>query len=79
MTKLISVTQEDIRIGNGRALFCPVGRALVRTCPSGQWAVDYKTLDLHKRVKTPRKVADFISRHDTGKPVKPFTFRLGLP
>jgi hypothetical protein len=80
MTKTIRVTKECIEQGCPENVYsCPVALALQKAMPRRKWLVGRGTLDDRARIGTPDKVLAFINRFDSGKPVKPFTFRLRLP
>ena len=77
---IITVTAEEIKRGNRQDCFkCPVARATSRATSKSAW-VGYFTmgLDGRKARKLPKKVASFVSRFDSGKPVKPFSFEIDL-
>ena len=79
----IEVTAQDIRKGKkSNCMRCPVALAVKRLLPGHEvWAdslsIDVWTHDEYRRVATtPKKVATFMDRFDTGQPVKPFTFTM---
>ena len=77
---IITVTADDIKRGNRQDCFeCPVARAVRRAMSKSAW-VGYFTMgwDGSKARKLPKKVASFVSRFDSGKPVKPFSFEIDL-
>ena len=70
-TKIIQVKQIDINSGvRKKAQYCPIARALKRHGFKHVSNTVYYSVTLPKRVRT------FINRFDTGRPVKPFSFKI---
>lgn len=82
-TLTIRVTSGDIWGGwRGSENFCPIARALDRITKewwrvTGDVAVKLEGYPF--RYKLPRSARRFISRFDSGLPVKPFNFRIKIP
>ena len=80
MAVTITVTQEDIDQGIRESYYsCPIARAAERAL---KWRVMVYTDtilvgDSGCDYKLPESAQEFISRFDTGKPVKPFSFEVG--
>ena len=83
----VHVTQEDIELGLPIApVACPLARAIRRAgyprvyVPDSRTWVPEASLDgPSPRATLSRAAGRFVRRFDTGKPVKPATFRLPLP
>lgn len=88
-TILVRVTREDIRKGDAavkrkgnRSVTCPVARS-IHSVPEFKKAIVWPSRVLlwldRKSVRLPKNAKNFIARFDSGKPVKPFRFRLRVP
>lgn len=75
------VTKEDIKLGDkGKCVACPIARSIQRET-GGPAYVGFSLLWLSgyqggPEFKTSRAMRRFITRFDSGKPVKPFSYRI---
>lgn len=81
----IQITDTDIRRGvKSHPCLCPIARAVARATGYQMQQLSCGVITVYDEMvyvindgyDVPRKVADFIARFDTGKPVKPFSFVL---
>lgn len=80
-TKIIQVKQIDINSGvRKKAQYCPIARALKRHgfkhVSVGFVYMTYVSNTVYYSVTLPKRVRTFINRFDTGRPVKPFSFKI---
>ena len=80
MSKTIKVTQEDIdKATPASCCYCPIARALRRAFPRRRVAVGPIFITVgRERAYPPVKACEFITAFDSGRTVKPFSFKLDL-
>ena len=77
----LTVTAHDIKRGvSANVCKCPVARAARRTLRRQVEVCDLLTVNYRRfdaKYRLPKRALNFINRFDTGKSVKPFTFKIG--
>lgn len=83
----IEVSKRDIRLGTpGEIFVCPLARATRRTlglkatdavCVASTVGIYRTPVSLEEDYELPKRANKFVLAFDEGKPIKPFSFKLG--